>query len=346
MSFLPISVVSGQHGGEAVSHREKGIAMIIAIMAVFLLSVAVLQTRAGVSLAEEIAVSSAHEAQAFYLARSGLALVKESLAEDDADVDSYSDDWAAANNLGAIPIADVGWAIGKVADEEGKFNVLDLVNQDGETDEYTDAAALRLEDLLKILGLDESRAVEIVDSLIDWMDYDDSITYSGAEDPYYSALVPPYHCANAVPASVEDLALVKGIGPILLHDGEGDVPPLSDYITVHGKKKAGDRFRRVNINTATPQVIEALSPEINLELAEEIVAYRDKQPFNSAAEIKDVTGFPGEEFYSNELAILIDTSSDHFSARITGETPSASSRAYGVFSRQGGAVSLVYYKGF
>jgi len=320
--------------------------MLLAIMAVFLISVAVLQTRAGVNVAEEITVSSAQETQAFYLARSGLALVREALAEDDPDVDSYSDDWAAANELGAIPIADVGWAIGKVADEEGKFNVLDLVNQDGESDENTDMAALRLEDLLVLLGLDEPRAVEIVDSLIDWMDFDDSTTGSGAEDHYYSSLVPSYSCANAMPTSVEDLALVKGIGLVLLSRGEGEIPPLSDYITVHGKKKAGDKFRRININTAPLEVIEALSPEINLDLAEEIVAYRNEEPFKSAAEIKEVPGFPGDEFYSNELAQLIDTSSDHFSARIIGETASASSRAYGVFSRQGETVSLVYYKGF
>lgn len=346
MSFSPISASKGKRWSPAASGRDKGIAMILAIMAVFLLSVAVLQTRAGVNLAEEIAVSSAQETQAFYLARSGLALVREALVEDNPDVDSYSDDWAAANDLGAIPISDIGWAIGKVSDEEGKFNVLDLVNQDGESDENTDMAALRLEDLLQILGLDESRAVEIVDSLIDWMDFDDSTTGSGAEDIYYSSLVPSYSCANTAPNSVEDLALIKGIGRVLLFEGEGDVPPLSDYITVHGKKKAGDKFRRININTAPLEVIEALSPEIDLELAEEIVASRDEEPFNNAAEIKDVPGFPGDEFYSNELAILIDTTSDHFSARVIGETNSASSRAYGVFSRQGETVSLVYYKGF
>jgi general secretion pathway protein K len=346
MSFSLISANEEQEKGLPLSGGQTGIAMILAIMAVFLLSVAVLQTRAGVDLAEEIAISSAQEIQAFYLARSGLALVREALADDDPEVDSYNDDWAAANDLGAIPIADVGWAIGKVEDEEGKFNVLDLVNQDGESDENTDMAALRLEDLLQILGLEESRAVEIVDSLIDWMDFDNSVTGSGAEEPYYSSLVPSYTCANEHPTSVDDLALIKGIGPVLLREGEGDVPPLLDYITVHGKKKAGDKFRRININTAPLQVIAALSPEIDLELAEEIVAYRDGEPFNSAAEVKDVPGFPGEEFFSNELAFLIDTSSDHFSARVTGETSSASSRAYGVFSRQGKTVSLVYYKGF
>ena len=321
-------------------------AMILAILAVFLLSVAVLQTRAGVDLAEGISVNVAQEIQAFYLARSGLALVREALVEDDPQVDSYGDDWAAANRMGAIPIADLGWAIGKVVDEEGKFNVLDLFNDDGETDEDADAAALRLENLLMNLGLSESRAVEIVDSLIDWMDFDDSVTGSGAEEPYYSSLTPPYACANAKPPSVEDLALVKGIGQVMLHSGEGESPPLADFLTVHGNKNAGDRFRKININTASLEVIMALSPEIDQRLAEEIIEFRTDEPFNNSPQVKEVPGFPGEEFYSNELALLIDTASNHFSARIIGETPSASSQAYGVFRRQGETVNLVYYRGF
>ncbi|UCG37754.1 MAG: type II secretion system minor pseudopilin GspK [bacterium] len=327
-------------------HTQRGMALILAVLAVFLLSVAVIQTRAGVNMAEEIAVSAARETQALYMARSGLALVREALAEDDAQVDSYEDDWAAANDLGAVPIADVGWVVGRVWDEEGKFNVLDLVNEEGEVDADADQAALRLMDLLTYLGLPEDRAGEIVDSLVDWMDDDSTVTGAGAEDPYYRSLMPPYSCPKAPPSALDELALVKGVGSLLLSAGEGEVPPLSDYLTVHGSRKPGDRFRRVNLNTAPVEVLMALHPDVDRRLAEEIVASRAEEPFKNPAEIKDIPGGPSEEFYSNELAHLVDVSSSHFSARITGETPSASSRAYGVFSRQGEVVSLVYYKGF
>ncbi len=346
MSFSPIFPCKPCRPVSAACGGERGVALILVVMAVFLLSVTVLNTKAGVDLAEEIAVSAAEETRAFYLARSGLALVREALAEDDTQVDSYEDDWAAANRMGSIPIADIGWAVGQVADEEGKFNILDLVNDDGETDDDTYAAALRLEDLLVILGLSQSSAAEIVDSLIDWMDYDGSVTGSGAEDPYYSSLTPPYPCANTKPPSLEDLALVKGIGPLLLRSGEGEVPPLEKFLTVHGEKKGGDKFRRININTAPLEVIMALSPEIDEGLAEEIIQSRISEPFDNPTEVKDVPGFPGDEFYSNELAFLIDVASDHFSASVIGETPSASSRAYGVFKRRGKSVKLVYYRGF
>ena len=334
--------------------NQKGIALILAVVSVFLLTVAVFQTRAGVNIAEEIALSTAHEMQALYMARSGLAIVREALTEDNSEVDSYQDDWAAANELGAVPIADVGWVVGKVSDEEGKFNVLDLVNEDRESDDYTDFAAQRLFEMLLDIGIPDARAEEIVDSLIDWMDDDGTVTGSGAEDQYYASLGNPYSCPNDLPEGIDDLSLVKGLGPVLLYQGEGDVPPLVDYITVYGDKKAGDRFRRVNINTAPLGIISSLIPDMDLKLAEEIVASREEEPFKSGSEIKDVPGFP-DELYNQDvpgfpndikLAVLIDTSSDHFSASIIGETTMASSKAYGVFKRKGNSVELVYYRGF
>ena len=330
---------------------QRGIALILAVVSVFLLTVAVFQTRAGVNLAEEIAISTAQETQALYLARSGLAMVREALAEDDSQVDSYQDDWAAANELGAIPIAEVGWAIGKVSDEEGKFNILDLVNEDGESDDYTDFAAQRLVDLLLEIDVPDSRAEEIVDSLIDWMDFDGTVTGSGAEDMYYASLDNPYSCPNDLPSGMDELSLVKGIGPVLLYQGEGEVPPLIDIITIYGDKKPGDRFRRINLNTATVEMILTLSPEMDRQLAEEIVASRDAESFQSAVEIKDVPGFPDEMYNTDmgnniKLADLIDVSSGHFSARIIGETTMASSKNYGVFERKGESVKLVYYRGF
>ena len=337
-------------GGDA-GRGEKGIALIMAVVSVFLLTVAVFQTRAGVDLAENIAISSAQEMQALYMARSGLAIVREALAEDDTQADSYRDDWAAANDLGAVPIAEVGWAVGKVSDEEGKFNVLDLVNEDGESDDYTEFAAQILFQMFLNLGLSESRAEEIVDSLIDWMDYDTDVTGAGAEDGYYASLANPYSCPNESPAGIDDLSLVRGIGPVLLYQGEGEIPPLIDFITVYGDKKPGDRLHRINLNTAAVDLILSLSPEMDQQLAEEIVDSRDSEPFKSAAEIKDVPGFPDEMYNADmgsgiKLADLIDVSSDYFSARITGETNVASSKVYGVFKRKGKSVNLVYYRGF
>lgn len=351
MSWPTCPVEPAVHGA-GNRQEQRGVALILAVVSVFLLTVAVFQTRAGVDLAEDIALGTGQEVQALYMARSGLAMVRAALVEDDPQVDSYQDDWAAANEMGALPIGEVGWAFGRVSDEVGKFNILDLVNDKRESDEYSDFKALRLIQLLLDIGIADERAEEIVDSLIDWMDDDDTVTGAGGEELYYASLDNPYSCPNDLPDSIDNLSLVKGIGPVLMYQGEGDVPPLIDFITLYGNK-AG-KFRPVNINTAPVEVIASLVPDMDLGLAEEIVASRDEEPFNSAPEIKDVPGFP-DEMYNEKipgfpddinLSVLITVKSGHFSARVIGETPMASSTAYGVFERSGESAELVYYRGF
>lgn len=331
------------HPGE-----ERGVALLMAIVAVLLLSVVVLDTRSGVNLFEDIAYNAAYELQTEYIARSGLALVQAALEKDDAKVDSFSDDWAAANSAGTIPIADIGWVSGKVEDEEGKLDINALVNNAGETDEETAKTAGRLWSLLTSLGISKERADEIVDSLTDWMDEDNIALENGAEDRYYSELPEPYSCPNERLRTVGELALVKGIGGALLNRGEGDIPPLRKFVTIYGKRNG-----KVNINTAPVEVLMSLTPKgmggvdyiIDRDLAEEIVSVRSDAPFQTTNELKERVADFHEDLY-NQVLSLIDVNSSYFSAVITGETERSSSTAAGVFARQGEHVSLVYYRGF
>ncbi len=330
------------------SEGERGVALLMAIVAVLLLSVVVLDTRAGVNLFEDIAYNAAYELQTEYIARSGLALVQAALAKDDVKVDSFSDDWAAANSAGTIPIADIGWVSGRVEDEEGKLDINALVNNDGETDEETAKAAGRLWSLLTSLGISNKRADEIVDSLTDWMDEDNIALENGAEERYYSDLPGPYSCPNERLRTVGELALVKGVGGALLNRGEGDIPPLRKFVTIYGRRDG-----KININTASAEVLMSLTPKgvggvdyiIDRDLAEEIISVRSDAPFQTTNELKERVADFHEDLY-NQVLSLIDVNSSHFSAVITGETERSSSTAAGVFARQGEHVSLVYYRGF
>ena len=327
--------------------EERGVALLMAIVAVLLLSVVVLDTRAGVNLFEDIAYNTAYELQTEYIARSGLALVQAALKEDDASVDSFSDDWAIANSAGTIPVAQTGWVSGKIEDEEGKLDLDALVNNGGETDGETAKAAGRLWELLTSIGIDETRADEIVDSLTDWMDQDTVVMENGAEDQYYSDLPRPYSCPNERLRTVGELALVRGVGQALLDRGEGDIPPLRRFVTIYGGPN-----RKININTAAPEVLMSLTPKgvegfeyiIDRDLADEIVTARSEAPFETTNELKERVPDFHEDLY-NQVLSLIKVNSGHFSAVITGETERSSSTATAVFARQAGDVSLVYYRG-
>ena len=340
--------MSSAMASKRASGGERGVALLMAIVAVLLLSVVVLDTRAGVNLFEDIAYNAAYELQTEYIARSGLALVQAALEKDDTGVDSFSDDWAAANSAGTIPVADLGWVSGRVEDEEGKLNLNTLVNNDGETDGATAKAAGRLWSLLTSLGISESRADEIVAGLTDWMDEDNIALENGAEDQYYSDLSVPYACPNERLRTVGELALVRGVGDALLNRGEGKIPPLRRFVTIYGGQNG-----KININTAPAEVLMALTPKgvegvdyiIDRELADEIVSVRSEAPFTTTNELKERVADFHEDLY-NQVLTLIDVNSSHFSAVITGETERSSSTAVGIFARQGKHVSLVYYRGF
>lgn len=325
---------------------EEGVALLMAVVAILILSLAVITARGSVDLFEKLAYSSAQEIQTDYLARSGLGLIQAALEEDGVEVDSFDDDWAAANSMGAVPVGSIGWVTAEVEDEDGKLDVNRLVDQNGEVDPFM---AARLWTLLISLGMADDRADEIVSSIIDWIDEDGITEPGGAEEPYYKGLPRPYPISNSRLRTVGEIALVKGVGSILLDRGEEDIPPLRRFITVNG-----DPSGLININTAPVEVLISLTPDdveginyfIDRDLALEVVRVREEAPFGSKTELKErVMDFHEDLF--NQISPLIDVKSSHFSARVLGETEQASSRASGVFQRAGdGQVRLVYYRGF
>jgi general secretion pathway protein K len=73
--------------------------------------------------------------------------------------------------------------------------------------------ALAFEALLKetVPELDDYSIEVVRDSLIDWLDEDDKISQSGAEDSDYAALPNPYLTANNLMASKSEFRLVNGV---------------------------------------------------------------------------------------------------------------------------------------
>ncbi|GAC16333.1 type II secretion system minor pseudopilin GspK [Aliiglaciecola lipolytica] len=75
--------------------------------------------------------------------------------------------------------------------------------------------ALAFERLLTDVVPDlDNYSIEVVrDSLIDWLDQDDNMSQSGAEDSDYAALVNPYLTANNLMVSKSEIRLVNGVQP-------------------------------------------------------------------------------------------------------------------------------------
>ncbi|MDO6711105.1 type II secretion system minor pseudopilin GspK [Aliiglaciecola sp. 2_MG-2023] len=65
----------------------------------------------------------------------------------------------------------------------------------------------------------DNYSIEVVrDSLIDWLDQDDNMSQSGAEDADYAALVNPYLAANNLMVSKSEIRLVNGVKAQWIND--------------------------------------------------------------------------------------------------------------------------------
>ena len=166
------------------------------------------------------------------------------------NTDSLDDDWAAT--IPPVPI-DAATIQGCIVDVQGKFNLNNLVDAEGR------AVALYVEQLQRLLaelGIEVTKAQAIVD----WIDADiDPLIPDGAEDDYYTGLDPAYRTANAPIVSLSELRLVKGFGTQVEIEQE-DYERLLPHVAALPKTPDGQPTR-VNVNTATPEVIVSVDPD-------------------------------------------------------------------------------------
>lgn len=144
-----------------------------------------------------------------------------------------------------------------IMDETGKININLL----------TDATAVILNNLLVNLGVEETKADVIVDSILDWKDGDDLHRLHGAEDDYYMGLPQPYKAKNANFDNLEELLLVQGVTRDILYGADGK-PGLIKYLTLYSSSA------QININTASVDVLKAI-PSMTDEMIESIISYRE-----------------------------------------------------------------------
>jgi general secretion pathway protein K len=219
--------------------------------------------------------------------------------------DSLDDDWA--QTIPPIPI-DSASIQGCIVDMQGRFNLNNLVNAEGEAVEFYTAQLTRL---LSELNIDPGKA----QAILDWVDSDVNATIpDGAEDDYYTGLDVGYRSANAPFVSVSELQLVKGFSSAIKEETEDYellLPHIAALPTDNGPTA-------INVNTATPEVLASLSDEIKPLAADlsrwDTGAYED---YPECEDIFDLTADDGPEtlvadrdLTPYESTLLFDTEVD------------------------------------
>jgi general secretion pathway protein K len=249
--------------------RERGVAVITAILVVAISASAATLMLAQQSAMVDQAMLVASRAQADLYARAGLDWARGVLQQDartGEKVDFPGEAWAKP--IAALPV-ERALVSGSITDEQGKFNLNNLVRDNARS--QPDFAAFQR--LLASLGL----APELAEAVLDWIDADSDLAgANGAETQYYLALRKPYRAANAAMMQVEELYQVRGFDA-------ATVAKLRPYVS------ALPGNTPVNVNTAPNAVLLALLPDLD-ERIQAQSKVRDAKPLRGKDDIKRWAG--------------------------------------------------------
>ena len=173
-----------------------------------------------------------------------------------------------------------------ITSEGGRF----LINSIAE-----DPIANGVRELFILWGLDATEASTAVESLIDWIDADNDVQTTGAENSYYATQGYEQFPLNAEFTSIEQMLLVRGM------DRVAQVrPDWRDYFTIYG-------IGSIDVNQADAQVLEAFFGSTR-EAALNVVATRngsdgiegtdDDEFFDSIEDARNLLGVSDEAFES------------------------------------------------
>ncbi len=271
-----------------------GIALIVVMIAITVLTILAAGFAYSMKVETKLAQNANSEEELIWLGRSGVERARWILAQQLAigrePYDALNQKWAGGpGGIGTSnsPLADISledYQLGngsfslKITDLERKINI-NIADQD------------MLEQALRVVGVDPASMTAISASILDWIDPDDMTHVGGAESDYYQGLDPPYYAKNRPIDDISELLLIRGVTPEMYWG-----PALSEHIPAAFQKELAlqgqnlltypiglvDLFTpmssgRININTASAEVLQAISPFIDENVAAQIVQIRSEE---------------------------------------------------------------------
>ncbi|MEX2150574.1 MAG: type II secretion system minor pseudopilin GspK [Steroidobacteraceae bacterium] len=218
--------------------KQRGVALITAIVLVAIATVLAVHigTRASLDLRRTSGLIALD--QGWHVALGAEAWAIEVLRDDreDSQTDDFSEPWAQP--LPPLPV-DGGEFRGALEDMQGRFNINNLLSNDGTANE---SAIARFEQLLTYAGADP-RWARI---LADWLDADTVPGFpEGAEDGTYLAQNPPYRAANGPVTTATEILALPGM-------------TLEEYDRIRPYVAALPVGTTINVCTAAAPVLAAL----------------------------------------------------------------------------------------
>jgi general secretion pathway protein K len=201
--------------------------------------------------------------QARWMGEASIHWSRAILAEDakGGAVDHLKENWAI--RLPATPF-EGGTIRGFITDQQQYCNLNNLMQAGSDS-----GNAYFFKRLLSSIGSNP----DAVDALKDWIDPDGDITYPyGAESEHYLAQPIPYRTANQPLTEIGNLSRVQGFT-------DESIAKLRHYCSVLPEPTT------VNVNTASPELLGLMLPDLSQFELQTLIAARDLHPFENISEV-------------------------------------------------------------
>jgi general secretion pathway protein K len=281
---------------------ERGVALLAVLLGIALMTLVVVDFALTSGLGFVSAANQANELRAYYLARSGINIGLALLAQDQRTkslapasstagppAETLSDTWAQP--FPSMPLEGGNVSV-TIVDETRKFNINQMVVNGAPNP----IAIQKLERLFTILGVDTA----LIPAIVLWITPATVAGAGGGE--YYLGLKPPYQPRGGPMPTIADLQMVQGFNEAIFNR-------VIPFLTVMPEPT-------VNVNTAPPQVIAALEPELmeDQQIVQAILMEREVRPFSKVTDL--INDIPAVASFATRLTQDISTNSHFFT--ITG----------------------------
>jgi len=247
--------------------RQRGIALITAMLIFALLGTLALSLTWDNQLDTRRTMAMLFYDEGLQAAMGAESWVGGILRQDlqDSVTDHLGEIWAT--EIPALPLVSdtiQGEVFGTVEDLQGRFNINNLIDGNGEVD----AESLKqFRRLLTALDLDPRFA----GIAADWLDANRIAEFpDGAEDPIYTGMIPPYRTANQSLTNATELAALDGMD-------KASFDTLLPHIVALPGRTA------INVNTATAAVLQSLDENMTVADVQRLLAEREEGGFPDIA---------------------------------------------------------------
>ncbi len=233
---------------------QQGAALLLAMLTLALMVEIAALVVADYGSSMELLIGRQDQGQSRWLARAAVDWGRNVLAEDarTSTSDHLGEMWATKVAPTAVEDGEVA---GEIADYSGRFDLNGLVANGVVVADQVEA----YKRLLRIIGISSADADGLAATLVDWLDEDEKREANGAESAWYAEHGKRYRAANGPLMDIDELGLVRGYNEDLIDRLRPFVAALPESAPL-------------NVNTASPEVLSALVPELSIDEARVIAA--------------------------------------------------------------------------